>query len=79
MLVKEIAKHTNLVQFNLEVFGVLLVEQRLGRAAVGAVRLAEDDDVVLVNNRLGFGLRGRHGGGSGRGEAAREKVLDWIK
>lgn len=70
---------TNLVQLNLEVFSILVVEQRLGRTAVGAVGFAEDNDAVLIDDGLGFGLCGRHGGGTCCRKAAREEVLEWVE
>lgn len=44
--------------------------------AVGAVGLGEDDDGVVVNERLGTGLCGGHGGGSWAGEGA-EKTFEY--
>jgi len=40
-----------------------LGEERLGRFAVGAVGFGENSNGVVVNDRLGFGLCGRHGCG----------------
>jgi hypothetical protein len=59
--------HTNLIELHQKVLGVLLVQQRLGGRAVGAVGLREDDDVVLVDDLLRLGCCGRHGGGQDDG------------
>ena len=58
---------------------MLLIEQRLGSAAVWAVGLAEDNDAVLVDDGLSLGLCGGHGGGCRSSEAAGEEVLDWVE
>ena len=69
-------KHTDLVELHEEELGVFLVQQRLGRLAVGAVGLGEDDDAVVVDDLLGLGLGGGHGGGRGRGQGAEEAAED---
>jgi len=51
----------HLVELEDGVVGVELVEGRLRLAAVGAVALGEDDDVVLVDELLDFLLGGGHG------------------
>jgi hypothetical protein len=56
-------KLTNLIQLHQKVLGTLLIEQRLGSFAIGAVGLGENDDVILVDDLLGLRLCGRHGGG----------------
>ena len=65
-------KRTDLVELHEEVLGVFLIQQRLGRLAVGAVGLGEDNDAVVVDDLLGLGLGGGHGGGRGRGQGAEE-------
>lgn len=55
--------HTNFIQLQKEVLGVLLVQERLGGAAVRAVGLGEDDDGVLVDDLLSLLLGGGHGCG----------------
>lgn len=70
------SKPTNLVQLQSSVLGTELVQQLLGGIAVRAVRLGEDDDAVLVDQGLGLGLCGSHGGGVGSGEGAEEALED---
>jgi hypothetical protein len=65
----------HLIQLHQEIFvwaAELVVQEGLGGAAVGAVGFAEDDDGVVVDDGLGFGFGGRHGGGGGACEGCEE-------
>lgn len=57
-------KRTDLVQLHQKVLCTLVVEQRLGRFAVGTVTLGEDDDGIVVDDLLCFGFGGHDGVGA---------------
>jgi hypothetical protein len=69
-------EHTDLIELHQEILRALLAQQRLGGFAVGAVGLGEDDDAILVDDLLGLGLCGGHGGGVYAGGEAEEAAED---
>lgn len=54
---------TFVVELDSGVLGVQTREQLLGGDTVRAVRLGEDDDCIVVDQALGAGCGGGHGGG----------------
>ena len=67
-------KRTDFIQLHEKILRPFLAQQRLGRLAVRAVALAEDDDGVVVDDGLGLGLCCGHGGGGGAGAEAAEQA-----
>lgn len=68
-----------MIQLHQEEVSMLVVEQRLSRSAIGTVALGEDDDRVVLDDLLCFGMCGRHaGGGCGPG-GAEEVASDTSK
>ena len=65
-----------MIQLKSSVLSAERVQQILAGLAVGAVRLGEDDNAVLVDEGLSLGLCGGHGGGRGTGEGAEETLED---
>jgi len=61
-VVLDIGSIGNLIQFNSVVFGLHVVQERLGGLAVWAVGLAEHGNDVIGNDAIGFGLSSRHSG-----------------
>lgn len=64
---------TDLVQLDGVELGALVAQQLLRLATVGAVRLGEDRDRVLVDDGLDLGLCSGHGGWAG---GAAEEAAD---
>ncbi len=58
-----VLKRTDFIQLHQKILGMLLVQQTLAGSTVGTVRLGEHDHRVVVDDLLGFLLRGRHAGG----------------
>lgn len=67
-------KPTNLVQLEQLELSAEVTQNLLASVAVGAVRLGEDNNAVLVDQSLGLGLSVGHGGGRGRREGAEESL-----
>jgi hypothetical protein len=67
---KEKGSLTFKVQLKSSVLSAQAIEELLGGVAVGAVRLGEDNDSVVVDELLGAGLCGGHCGGIWTGEGA---------
>lgn len=72
---RERGKRTDLVEFKKLELSAQVLQDLLAGVAVGAVRLGEDDDAVLVDEGLSLGLSFGHGCGRGRRKGA-EKSLE---
>lgn len=54
---------TNLIQLQRRKIRSQLIKQLLRSIAVRTIRLGEDNNAILINQSLGLGLGGGHGGG----------------